>query len=79
MNVHDRHFAGNAHDIAQVRYGDGEITILRPGRHVICAVSGVPVALEALRYWNATLQEAYAGPAEALTRWKELNGQGSRG
>ncbi|MEP6968211.1 MAG: DUF2093 domain-containing protein, partial [Pseudomonadota bacterium] len=44
-----------------------------PGRFVICAVSGKPIALDALRYWNPTLQEAYAGPAEALARWKELN------
>jgi hypothetical protein len=26
-----------------------------------------------LRYWNPVLQEAYAGPEEALQRWKELN------
>jgi hypothetical protein len=40
---------------------------------VICAVSGKKVPLEALRYWSAELQEAYAGPAEALQRWKERN------
>jgi hypothetical protein len=31
------------------------------------------IPLEALRYWSAPLQEAYAGPAEALKRWQETN------
>jgi hypothetical protein len=47
--------------------------VLTPGRHVICAVSGRRIPLEDLRYWNPVLQEAYAGPAEALARWKQLN------
>ena len=33
-------------------------------------------ALESLRYWNPVVQEAYAGPEEALARWKALNGRG---
>jgi len=74
MNAHDRDFTGKAADIATVRYGDGEMTVLKPGRFVICAVSGKRIALEGLRYWNPRLQEAYAGPAEALARWKDLNG-----
>jgi hypothetical protein len=36
-------------------------------------VSGKRIALDALRYWSPIAQEAYAGPAEALARWKELN------
>ena len=74
MNAHDRDFTGKAADIAVVRYGDGEMSVLKPGRFVICAVSGKRIALENLRYWNPQRQEAYAGPAEALARWKELNG-----
>jgi len=74
MNAHDRDLAGNS-DIAIVHYGDGELAILKPGRYVICAVSGKRIPLEALRYWNPKLQEAYAGAAEALQRWKELNGE----
>ncbi len=74
MNAHDKDFLGAANDIAVVRYGDGELTVIKPGRFVICAVSGKRVPLDGLRYWNPIVQEAYAGPAEALTRWKELNG-----
>lgn len=58
---------------AVLQYGDGEYSIMRPGKFVICAVSGRQIPLDALRYWNATTQEAYAGPEEALTRWKALN------
>ena len=71
MNAHDPEFAGA--DLAKLQYGDGDFAVLKPGRFVICAVSGKKIPLEALRYWNATLQEAYAGPAEALQRWRELN------
>jgi hypothetical protein len=72
MNAHDKNL-GAAGEIAQVHYGDGEIMVVRPGRYVICAVTGKKIPLEALRYWNPRLQEAYAGPTEALQRWRELN------
>ena len=73
MNAHDKDLGRRADDIAVVRYGDGEFSVIRPGRFVVCAVSGRRVTLDALRYWNPVAQEAYAGPAEALARWKELN------
>ncbi len=53
---------------AQIHYGDGEFAVLKPGPYVLCAVTGRPIPLEILRYWSAELQEAYAGPAEALHR-----------
>ncbi|HEX8570562.1 MAG TPA: DUF2093 domain-containing protein [Caulobacteraceae bacterium] len=71
MNAHDR----DLDPPATVRYGDGEFDVLKPGRYVVCAVSGKRIPLEALRYWNPVLQEAYAGPDEALARWKSLNGR----
>ena len=72
MNAHDRQFGQS--EIAQLHYGDGEFVVLRPGKYVICAVTGVKIPLQALRYWNPVEQEAYAGPDVALQRWKELNG-----
>jgi hypothetical protein len=71
MNAHDRNLPTG--DLAVLHYGDGEFVVLKPGRYVVCAVSGVRIPLDALRYWNPSTQEAYAGPAEALKRWKELN------
>ena len=72
MNAHDPEFAGA--DLAKLHYGDGDYAVLRPGRYVVCAVTGQKIPLEQLRYWNAELQEAYAGPAEALKRWQETRG-----
>ena len=60
-------------DLALINYGDGDFTVVRPGRFVVCAVSGMRIPLEALRYWSAVQQEAYAGPSEALARWRGLN------
>ncbi len=73
MNAYDRDL-GKAGEIAKLHYGDGEYVVLRPGRYVICAVTNVKIPLEALRYWNPELQEAYAGPEQALQRWKETKG-----
>ena len=72
MNAHDRDLAGS--DLAKLHNGDGDFAVLKPGRYVVCAVTGKKVPLEQLRYWSAALQEAYAGPAEALQRWRETNG-----
>lgn len=59
---------------AILHYGDGDYAIVKQGAFVVCAVSGRKIPLEALRYWNATHQEAYAGAREATQRWIELNG-----
>jgi hypothetical protein len=66
MNAFDRDLDG----LALVHYGDGEYAVIKPGRFVVCAVSGRRIPLDALRYWSAQHQEAYAGSEEALTRWK---------
>jgi len=67
MNALDRDSGGEA----IVHYGDGEFVVLKPGRYVVCAVSGKQIPLEALRYWNPKRQEAYAGPGEAYEAWKK--------
>ncbi|MFN3583774.1 DUF2093 domain-containing protein [Phenylobacterium sp.] len=72
MNAHDRDFTGN--ELAKLHYGDGDFAVLKPGRFVVCAVTGQKIPLEQLRYWSAELQEAYAGPAEALQRWRDTHG-----
>jgi hypothetical protein len=57
---------------AVLRYGDYAYDVVRPGQFVRCAVTGEKIPVEDLRYWNAELQEAYRGPAEALQRWRAL-------
>jgi hypothetical protein len=75
MNAHDRDLTGKS-DLAVLHYGDGDFAIIKPGRYVLCAVTGAKIPLDSLRYWNPIAQEAYAGPTQALARWRELNPEG---
>jgi hypothetical protein len=52
---------------ATLLYGPNGFRVIKPGRFVVCAVSGDPVPLEQLRYWSVDRQEAYA-TAELATR-----------
>lgn len=53
---------------AEVKYLDGDFRVIRPGVFVRCAVTGVEIPLEELRYWSVDLQEAYASPDAVLQR-----------
>lgn len=53
---------------ADVKYLDGDFRVIRPGSFVRCAVTGVPIPLEELRYWSVDLQEPYASPEAVLQR-----------
>jgi hypothetical protein len=53
---------------AEVKYLDGDFRVLRPGAFVRCAVTGIPIPLEELKYWSVDLQEAYASPEAVLQR-----------
>lgn len=55
---------------AELRYLDGDYRIVRPGSYVRCAVTGVPIPLDELKYWSVDLQEAYAGPDAVLHRFR---------
>lgn len=55
-------------DEAELEYLDGKFRVLRPGSFVRCAVTGEPIKLEDLRYWNVDLQEPYASPQAKLQR-----------
>jgi len=53
---------------AEVKYLDGDFRVVRPGAFVRCAVTGVAIPLEELKYWSVDLQEAYASPDAVLRR-----------
>ena len=55
-----------ANGLAVLHYGTPDFAVLTPGHYVRCAVTGREIALEALRYWSSSAQEAYAGAAECL-------------
>jgi hypothetical protein len=53
---------------AQVLYQDGDYRVLRPGLFVLCAVTGVQIPLDELRYWSVERQEAYANAQASVAR-----------
>lgn len=55
-------------DEAELEYLNNEFRVLRPGGFVRCAVTGVAIKLEDLRYWSVDFQEPYAGPEAKLQR-----------
>ncbi|MFN3889183.1 MAG: DUF2093 domain-containing protein [Beijerinckiaceae bacterium] len=67
MNLMDRNPPQTGVE-AQVRFLDGDFRVLRPGAFVRCAVTGDPIPLEELRYWDVDLQESYRDPQAKLER-----------
>ncbi|MBU6319110.1 MAG: DUF2093 domain-containing protein [Alphaproteobacteria bacterium] len=57
---------------AKLRYLDADFEVLRPGRFVVCSVTGRRIALEDLRYWSVELQEAFFDAETAFKRWKQV-------
>ncbi|MBO9576335.1 MAG: DUF2093 domain-containing protein [Sphingobium sp.] len=51
--------------LAVLRYRAADYEVVRPGRFVLCAVSGVEIPLSELAYWSAARQEAYKSAIEA--------------
>ncbi len=56
MNILDPKFDANE---AQLRYLDGDFMVLKPGGFVRCAITGKPITIHDLKYWNVDRQEAY--------------------
>ncbi len=52
---------------ARLHYMANGFRVLTPGDHVVCAVTGEKIPLDALRYWSVALQQPYAS-AEIATR-----------
>lgn len=68
-------FEGPGAREAQVRYLDADFQVLSPGSFVRCAVTGRPIPLDELRYWNAERQEAYIDAEASLKRHLEVHGR----
>lgn len=60
--------------LAVLHYDTPEFQVLESGDHVLCAVTGRPIALDALNYWSVELQEAYLSAAQMTQRWLETRG-----
>ncbi len=53
---------------ARVRYLDGDFQVISPGSFVRCAVTGVPIKLDELRYWSAVTRD-WVQDATTLDLW----------
>ena len=51
---------------ARVHYMAGTFRVLSTGDHVICAVTGMRIPLQELKYWSVERQEAYADAESSL-------------
>lgn len=56
----------NSNRTARLHYMANGFRVLSQGDHVLCAVTGQRIPLDALRYWNVARQEAYANAAIAM-------------
>ena len=63
MNIFDKGFTPSE---AVIRFLDGDYVVLKPGSYVRCAVTGRPIPLDELSYWNVDRQEAYVDANAAL-------------
>ncbi len=59
-------FEGSGSREAKIRYLDGDYQLVGAGSYVTCAVTGVQIPLDELRYWSVARQEAYADVAASL-------------
>ena len=59
--------------LAKIKYLPNNFQVIEPGDHVICAVSGKPISLENLTYWNVELQEPYYSYVDAFKKKEELD------
>lgn len=60
---------------AQIRYLDGDFQILANGSHVVCAVTGLAIPIDELRYWSVERQEPYIDARASLERHLQATGQ----
>jgi hypothetical protein len=53
---------------AVVQYLDSNLRVLKPGAYVRCAVTGIEIPLDELKYWSVERQEAYSSPEAVMMR-----------
>ena len=58
--------------LAKIKYLPNNFQILEEGDYVLCAISGKPIKLDELRYWNVEFQEAYYSPKEVKIRFQQI-------
>ena len=54
------------HREAKVRYLDADLQIIKTGEYVRCGITGDPILIDNLRYWNVDKQIAYKSASIAF-------------
>jgi hypothetical protein len=57
---------------ARIQYLDGDYKVLNQGSFVRCAVTGLQIPVDELKYWSVERQEAYVDAAASLKRHQQL-------
>ncbi len=70
MNILESGFSMNE---AKLRYLDADFVVISPGSFVSCAITGKPIRIEDLKYWNVDRQEAYVDAQAALEAYKKFH------
>jgi len=70
MNILDPGFSPAE---ARLRYLDADFTVLKPGTFVRCAITGKPIPVDDLKYWNVDRQEAYFDADAAWQAYLKYN------
>jgi hypothetical protein len=66
----NRYEAPRSQGEARLRYLDGEVQIVMNGAFVRCAVTGMPIPLDELKYWSVEWQEPYIDAAASFQRYR---------
>lgn len=66
MNIHD--LPGSRE--AKLKYLDADFRVIQPGTFVRCAITGIPIPVEELKYWSVERQEAYIDAKASLEAYK---------
>ncbi len=69
MNILNPDFAPKE---AKLRYMDADFLVLSPSTFVTCAVTGKPIQIDDLKYWNVDTQEAYIDAEAAIKAYKKI-------
>lgn len=72
-----RSLSGTPGTPAVLRYDLSDFTIITPGAFVVCAVTGKPIPLDDLRYWNPERQEPYIDADASSKREREIAEEGN--
>jgi len=61
--------------IARLHYLPYSFRVLKAGDHVLCAMTGQPLALQDLRYWSIARQEPYASAQASVEAEQKAAGE----